>query len=413
MKQSRIAKSLARKAVVSWRDEPTQLDIEARRANLERVRRVIRARWMIVAVLAVFSVAGATIYGLRVPFHEFVSNMFIPAFALLLVLLYNTFYQVTLPRVGNIAFLNTAQLTLDALVVTVLVHYSGGVYSWFEAMYLLFIVEAAFILPRNRDVWLIVGVCALAYGAVLGSEYWGLLPHVHMAFVANNLYHDPTYVMVRYLWDVTVYIGAGAIGIMMMSRIHAREAELQEGSFIDEMTQLYNRQYLMRILSAETARARRGGWPVGLVLIDVYRFGDFNRTFGSDEGDEMLTAVAERLREVAHAAAESGYDANAACRVAGEELAIVMPGIVPGGDVERARARLLDIGEQVRCAVEELRVHGLGVTVSVGLALAPRDGDTVEALMDAADEALIAAADAGGNTVRGAWTLRGAEEADA
>lgn len=412
MKQRRIAKSIARKAVVSWRDEPSQLDIEARRANLERVGLVIRTRWMIVAVLIVFSVAGALIYGMRVPSNQFISNMFVPAFALVVVFLYNTFYQVMLPRVGNVSFLNQAQLILDVLVVTVLVHYSGGVYSWFGAMYLLFIVEAAYILPRRRDVWLIVGVCALAYGSVLAVEYWSIIPHVKMAFVGNNLYNDGTYVLVRYLWDVAVYAGAGVVGIMMMRRIHIRESELQASAFIDEMTQLYNRQYLLRVLSAETSRAMRGGWPLGLVLIDLCHLGEFNRAFGPDAGDRMLRAVADKLKAIAFVAPEGGLDANVACRIGGEELAVVVTAVAPSRNADSVRRRLMDLGEQIRSEVENLRVEGRRITVSVGLATAPYDGETVEALLDAANEALVAAADAGGNTVIGAWTPGVTGEAD-
>jgi hypothetical protein len=102
---------------------------------------------------------------------------------------------MTYRRLGNIAILNHAQLLFDVIVVTVLVYYSGGVHSWFYAMYALFVLEAAFILPRVRDTWIVAGFSAIAYGVVLGGEYFGILPHVEMPFIDGDLHLSRTYVI--------------------------------------------------------------------------------------------------------------------------------------------------------------------------------------------------------------------------
>ncbi|MDI6901825.1 MAG: GGDEF domain-containing protein [Anaerosomatales bacterium] len=407
MPQGRIAKTLARTAVVSWREQPTQYDIEALRANIERVGLVIRVRWAIVAALAIFSVVAASVYALEVPFGELARNMTIPAIALLFVLMYNGFYQITYRKVGNIAFLNQAQLLFDILVTTVLVYYSGGVYSWFANMYLLFILEGAFILPRRSHVWLLVLASAAMYGFVLGAEYWGWIPHVDMPFVENGLYLNQTYVLVRYLWKLTLYGGAGTVGMLMMKRIHEREQELAECSFVDETTGLFNRPYFYRTFASELERARRGNRALALMLVDIYQFGEFNRTFGMDVGDEMLAAVAARIREVAHGeTAAAGCDVNVACRLGGEEIALIIPE-VRGYEPEPIdhRERALALAERLRAEVESTRVRGLGVVVSVGVSIMPADGDTAEALLEAADTALSRAADQGGNVVVASWQL--------
>lgn len=407
MNQSRIAKTLARTAVISWRDQPTQYDIEALRANLERVGLVIRVRWAIVATLTVFSVIAALVYGSSVAFDQLVGNMTIPAIALIFVLMYNGFYKITLRKVGNVAFLNQAQLIFDIIVTTVLVYYSGGVYSWFSSMYLLFILEGAFILPKRHHVWLLVFASAFLYGLVLAAEYWGWIPHVEMPFVDNALYANGTYVLVRYLWKVTLYAGAGTIGMLMMKRIHVRERELRESSFVDETTGLYNRQYFHRVLNAEVDRARRGRGTLGLILVDIYQFSEFNRVFGVEVGDEILSAIATEVKDVLRGGrTEEGYEVNIACRVGGEEFAIIVPEAFHyEADAGPAREHVRAFAERVRERIEGFRLRGLGVTLSLGVAVASDNGESVDSLLDAADRALYAASEAGGNRVVAVWEL--------
>jgi diguanylate cyclase (GGDEF)-like protein len=389
-----------RTTIVSWRDEPTQYDIEALRANTERVGLVIRVRWAIVAALAVFSVIGASIYARDVPFGLFVENMRIPGIALIFVLAYNAAYQMTYRRVGNIAFLNQAQLVFDMVVASVLVYYSGGVYSWFSTMYLLFILEAAFILPRRADVWTLAGIAAVLYGLVLGLDYAGVIPHVPMPFIDNSLYHNSTYVLVRYLWEVTMFGGTVTVGTLMMGAISRREQELRATSFVDEITGLFNRPYFNRVLVTEIERARRDGRELGLVIADIYHFGEVNRVFGLDVGDAILAGLGTTLREVAHAELDGARETNVSCRVGGEELAVIVPEISRADDaVASVRERTLAIAEEFRSRVEATIINGLTVTVSVGVAVFPRDGDTPDALVDAADRALFAAEQAGGNKV--------------
>lgn len=407
MNQSRIAKTLARTAVVSWREQPTQYEIEALRANLERVGLVIRVRWVIVAALAGFSVVAALVYGSSVDFDQLVQNMTIPAIALLFVLMYNGFYEMTLRKVGNVAFLNQAQLIFDIIVATVLVYYSGGVYSWFSSMYLLFILEGAFILPRRHHVWFLVLAAALCYGLVLGAEYWGWIPHVDMPFVDNGLYANGTYVMVRYLWKVTLYSGAGTVGMLMMKRIHARERELRESSFVDEITGLYNRQYFHRVLNSEVDRARRDRGTLGLILADIYQFGEFNRIFGVEIGDEILRAIADEVRAVLREGrTEEGHELNVACRVGGEEIAIIVPEALRfTNEDDPAAEHVRGLAEKIRERVEGFRLRGLGVTLSLGVSVFPDDGESPDRLLDAADRALYAASEQGGNAVVAAWDL--------
>lgn len=405
MHQSKLTKALARTAVVTWREQPTQYDIEALRANVERVGLVIRVRWAIVAVLALYSVVAASIYGMSTETDALLRNMQVPAITLIFVLMYNGLYQMTYRKVGNIAFLNQAQLLFDAIVVTVLVYYSGGVYSWFSSMYLLFILEGAFILPKRSQVWMLVTACSALLGLVYFGEYAEWIPHVNLPFVANNLQGNLTYVLVRYLWKATLNAGAALVGMLMMKAIRQRERELQQSSFVDELTGLFNRPYFQRVLPTEIERARRNDRSVALVLADVDGLGELNRTFGVEVGDGLLAAIGRTLRAVSDGqAGEWARTVDVACRFGGEELALIVPevGRYQGAPLPIAE-RALAIAEAFRSAVERLRVSGVSATVSVGVVVSPRDGESPDALIDAADRILSAAVAAGGNTVRASW----------
>ncbi|MDZ4167351.1 MAG: GGDEF domain-containing protein [Coriobacteriia bacterium] len=406
MGESRIAKTLARGAVVSWREQPTQYDIEALRANVARVRLVIQLRWGVVVALAIFSAIAASVYASSTDVAAFLADMKVPVAALVFVVAYNSFYQLTYRKVANIAFLNQAQLLFDVLVTTVLVYYSGGVYSWFGAMYLLFVLEAAFILPRRSDVWMVAGAAAVLYVAVLSAEFTGILPHVDLPFVRNELHAEVTYVLLRSLWMLTLLGGSATVGLRMMKSIRERETELQESSFMDDLTGLFNRQYFHRVLSTEVERSNRNDRGLALVLADIDRFGEINQTFGVDVGDGLLAAVADRLREISGAkAGESGFPVTVACRVGGEELALIVPEVaLPDSERLDLGARVLATAEELREAIASVRVSGVGVTASLGVALGPADGDSPDALLDAADRMLSRAARAGGNRVCATWT---------
>jgi len=394
---TRFTKKLARQIMVSWRDEPTRYDIEALQANTRRVGLVIKVRWFEVAALAFFSLLAGWVYAMDFPWAELWPNMVVPALALVFVLFYNTFYQLTYKRLGNIAILNHAQLIFDVLVVTVLVYYSGGVHSWFWTMYSLFILEAAFILPKRWHVWMVAGIAALVSGIVYWGEFAGILPHVTMPYVSDPLYHDFTYVAVRDLWQITVLAGTAMVATLMTASIRSREAELAASSIFDEKTGLYDRRYLLRALSSELLRAERDHRPVHVLLADIDHFSEFNRLVGIDSGDEMLVAVASALAQEAETPGTSGGKTNVVGRFGGEEFGVVLVERPRGGYPSREDA--VAIAERMRTAAESLRVEQAGVTLSMSVASYPEDGMTADELLDIADGRLHRAIVDGGNRV--------------
>ena len=330
--------------------------------------------------------------------------MTIPAIALGFVVLYNTFYQLNYKRLGNIAVWNNLQLTLDAIVVTVLVYYSGSVNSWFWMMYSLFILEAAFILPTKRGAWLLTGLCAALLGAMELFELLRILPHVDMPFAIGALHLDPVYVAVSYGWQVAVLAGTAAVSTQLVGEQRAETSENQQILVLDEATGLYSRSYFLRALSAEVRRVQRERRPLHILLLDIDHFSDFNRTFGIDQGDRLLKAIAETIGAIVGEAGDVVVTTNIAARYGGEEFVVLL-----AEDAEVAGAPqpedALRLAERLRSAIAGTTLDGAGVTVSIGVASFPEDGTEAADLLDAADAGLSAAIEAGGDRVQAAAAI--------
>ena len=383
--------------MVSWREQPTRYDIEALQDNVRRVGLVIQLRWALLVVLVTYSAFGALAYASRMAPGELTSRMLIPGIALGFVVLYNSFYQATYKRLGNISPLNHLQLAFDAIVVTVIVYYSGGINSWFWSMYSLFILEAAFILPRRRDAWGVMALSALLLGLVGVLEATRVLPHIGMPFETVSLYGDPVYFAVRYGWQVAVLAGTAAVSTQLVGAMRP-SASSRQLAVLDEATGLYSRAYFLRAFAAEVSRAGRDERALHVLLIDVDHFGDFNRRFGIEVGDRLLATIAETITRAVDDAGDVLATTNLAARFGGEEFVVLLAedAHVAGSPQPNDALRL---GERLRAEISKARVEGAGVTVSIGVASFPDDGTSADDLLDAADSALATSVEAGGDRV--------------
>ncbi|MEK7476540.1 MAG: sensor domain-containing diguanylate cyclase [Candidatus Coatesbacteria bacterium] len=158
----------------------------------------------------------------------------------------------------------------------------------------------------------------------------------------------------------------------------------------DQLTGVSNRRFLDGYLARQFLAAVRTERPLGVLMLDLDRFKSFNDANGHPAGDALLRAAAKT-------AAACVREGDLVARYGGEEFAVVLP--------EAGRAEALEIAERIREAIEAMRVDGLPslkspvVTVSIGLAVAPGDGRTVQALVRAADEALYRAKEQGRNRI--------------
>ncbi len=170
--------------------------------------------------------------------------------------------------------------------------------------------------------------------------------------------------------------------------LEAANRELERLAVTDALTGLYNRRLLMETMVHEIQRSRRTEQPFGVLMMDLDGFKTFNDSYGHQAGDRVLVMVAQVLRE-------SVRVMDTVARYGGEEFVVVLP--------ETDLAGAADTAERIRSAVasrtlsmEEMEV---GVTVSIGVAEYPDDGETVEAVIASADQVLYRAKEAGRNCV--------------
>ena len=199
------------------------------------------------------------------------------------------------------------------------------------------------------------------------------------------------------------------------------EDKIRHLANFDTLTGLPNRRQLIWRSERALEHARRLGHQVAMLLIDLDRFKVINDTLGHGAGDELLMEVARRLRscvrhsdQVMESALESMSSRShrtleAVGRYGGDEFIALLPEVVDERDAQRVAARILDLMR------EPIFVLGQEcfVTASVGIALFPRDGNTVADLLRNSDVAMYSAKGAGrdsASTYRPALAGKGREK---
>ncbi|MCS6995237.1 MAG: diguanylate cyclase [Anaerolineales bacterium] len=156
--------------------------------------------------------------------------------------------------------------------------------------------------------------------------------------------------------------------------------QLREQAIRDALTGLFNRRHLADVMTGELSRARRANYPVTFMLIDLDHFKEVNDRYGHQTGDEVLKATGQML--LSHI-----RQGDYAFRYGGEEFLIILPGTAPQDALHRA--------EQLRADFAALRAQAngtpIGITVSIGVAVYPFDGDKTEDILHYVDEALYQA----------------------
>ena len=130
---------------------------------------------------------------------------------------------------------------------------------------------------------------------------------------------------------------AGQIGLSI-ANIRRREA-LRSQSIIDALTGLFNRRYLEEILEREVRRATRSEQSVGVMMLDLDHFKNFNDTYGHEAGDAVLREAAAFLKRSVRAE-------DIVCRYGGEEFVIILPladANATQGRAERIRSKLHEL----------------------------------------------------------------------
>ena len=167
---------------------------------------------------------------------------------------------------------------------------------------------------------------------------------------------------------------------------------------LDALTGLHNRRYFHETLSREVARAQRYGRRLALVIVDLDDFKAVNEQIGHLAGDGVLAEAAERIRGVVRTS-------DIACRVGGDEFAVILP--------ESGIGQADQLYRRIQAVVSGRAIgHIARLDVSAGVAELS-EGDDGTTLFERADEALYRAKDAGKSRAFPALTVQRADEPEA
>jgi diguanylate cyclase (GGDEF)-like protein/PAS domain S-box-containing protein len=161
---------------------------------------------------------------------------------------------------------------------------------------------------------------------------------------------------------------------------------LQELAYHDSLTGLPNRSLFFDRLNQAMTQAQRGGSGLTLMMLDLDNFKGINDTLGHNRGDALLLEVGGRLTGLLR-------KSDTVARLGGDEFMILLPETADEKDGGRIAEKILEVIQ----LPYELDEHTVRVTVSIGLALYPKDGETPELLMKNADAAMYQAKEKGRN----------------
>jgi len=148
-----------------------------------------------------------------------------------------------------------------------------------------------------------------------------------------------------------------------LTRLSEAHIVLKELNTIDAVTGIRNRQYFDDVLEQEWRRARRQGYDISMLLLDIDHFKKVNDTYGHLAGDECLASVAREIDKTFN------RPSDIVARYGGEEFAVILPYVSSENAVSMA--------DQLRQIIEDKTYlsdgNELKVTVSIGVATIPPD----------------------------------------
>ncbi|TGL39817.1 diguanylate cyclase [Leptospira perdikensis] len=161
-------------------------------------------------------------------------------------------------------------------------------------------------------------------------------------------------------------------------------AETEKLILVDELTRLYNRRHFETALVREFKQSTRYNQNLSLLIIDIDDFKKINDTYGHTTGDEILSKVAKKITSCLRTE-------DTACRIGGEEFAVIFP--------QTNEEQALIASEKLLEACRTIQLSGKSVTLSGGIVSYPEKVKTCGEMYDLADRALYTAKYSGKNQI--------------
>jgi diguanylate cyclase (GGDEF)-like protein len=157
----------------------------------------------------------------------------------------------------------------------------------------------------------------------------------------------------------------------------AKEEETRKFALHDALTGLPNRVLFEQDLDQGLIEAKRHGWGLAVLFIDLDKFKSINDSYGHDLGDKILLKVANRLQS-------SLREEDTVCRWGGDEFVCLLLEVKQVADVTSFAEKMVNRIAEV-CEFDETV---LSIRASIGIAIYPADGETAEILFKNADTAM-------------------------
>jgi diguanylate cyclase (GGDEF)-like protein len=291
--------------------------------------------------------------------------------------------------------------SVDALYRNISAHYQGiKLHDW---LYAVAVYQESEFKDRSfslgRLVTLIASVAILLTIALLFGFLKKVLitPILKLGQAADEIGHGNLLVPIDVDTDDEVGQLATSFKEMGENLNHYHE-QVRYVAYHDSLTGLPNRLMFKDYLGRATAEARRNLQELSILFIDLDNFKRINDTLGHQAGDTLLEAFAQRLttclREtdvISHE--EHDTTSNVMARLAGDEFTIMLPRTKGASASQKVARRILEL------LTEPFTINRqeLFVSASVGIALFPNDGVSVDELMKNADIAMYHAKKSGRN----------------
>lgn len=169
----------------------------------------------------------------------------------------------------------------------------------------------------------------------------------------------------------------------LMNKNKELKKALQQIEYIaqhDDLTGLPNRRYFEGVLHNKVAASLRN--PFTILVVDLDRFKHINDTLGHAVGDELLVLATKRIKHCVG-------DCDFLARYGGDEFTIILEGVYHHQDVQVVANKLLDTLSKTFI----IRSNHINITVSIGAAIFPNNGDSAQTLLKNADIAMVKAKD--------------------
>jgi len=165
-----------------------------------------------------------------------------------------------------------------------------------------------------------------------------------------------------------------------LSKSQAKEEETRKFTSQDALTGLPNRVLFVQHLDQGLIQAKRHGWGLAVLFIDLDKFKSVNDSYGHDLGDKALLMVANRLQSFIR-------EEDTVSRWGGDEFMCLLLEVKQEADVTRLAEQMVN-----RIAVScEFNGIVLSIRASIGIAIYPADGETADILIKNADTAMFKA----------------------